>query len=307
MKKSKLIFVVGPTASGKTGLAVELAKKLNGEIVSADSMQIYKGMSVASAAPTKEEMQGIPHHLIEFLSDDVNFTVSDYVKAAREKIENIIARGKTPIVAGGTGLYVDSLANNVEFVEGETDLALREELECRFDTLGAEEMLRRMNEFDPISAAKLHPNDRRRIIRVFELYEGLGVSKSKQDVLSIQNESPYENIIIGLNYKNREILYDRINRRVDTMVQNGLVDEAKRHFENRALGGAVQAIGHKELFLYFEGSITLEEAVENLKRATRRYAKRQITWFSRNEDINFIYPDETENVLEEALSIIERK
>ena len=305
MSKKKIICVVGPTASGKTGLAVELARHFSGEVISADSMQIYKGLSIASAAPTTEEMQGIPHHLVEFLDPDVKFTVSDYVKLAKEKIEDVLSRDRLPVIVGGTGLYVDSLVNNIEFAHGETDLALRKRLEERFDEIGGEEMLRQLSLFDSETAASLHPNNRRRIIRAFELYEGLGITKTRQNELSRLNESPYESVMIGLNYRDRELLYNRINLRVDKMIESGLLNEARRFFEGECSGGAVQAIGHKELFAFFEGTVSLEEAIENLKRATRRYAKRQITWFSRNKDINFIYPDETEDVLGRAVKIIE--
>lgn len=305
--KDKMICVVGPTASGKTSLAVEIAKKYSGEVVSADSMQIYKGMHIASAAPDEAEKQGVMHHLIEFLSPDVTFTVSDYVKAAKEKISDITARGKLPVIAGGTGLYIDSLVNNIEFCESDTDLNLREKLNRQYDEIGGEAMLGLMESFDPDTAATLHPNNRRRIIRAFELFEGAGITKTKQNELSRLNESPYESIMIGINYRDREKLYERINLRVDKMLESGLLDEAKRFYSKKHTGGAVQAIGHKELFPYLEGEISLEEAAENLKRATRRYAKRQITWFGRNPDITFIYPDETPDVLAQAIKILERK
>ncbi len=305
MKKQKIICVVGPTASGKTGLGIALAKLLNGEVVSADSMQIYRDMHIASAAPDESETDNIPHHLVEFLPYGSTFTVADYVKVAREKIAEIAARGKMPIIVGGTGLYINSLVNNVEFIESETDLELRERITEEFDRVGGEEMLKRLREIDPEAAAKLHENDKRRIIRAFEIYESTGNTKSFNDEMSIKNESPYEAVMIGITYRDREKLYERINLRVDIMLQNGLLDEAKSAFQKNLGGGAVQAIGHKEFFDYFKGEITLDEAIENLKRSTRRYAKRQLTWFNKDERINWIYKDEIEDVVNIAIKFVE--
>lgn len=305
-EKIKIICVVGPTASGKTGLSIELAKALDGEIISADSMQIYKGLSIASAAPTTEEMQGIPHHLIEFLDANDTFTVADYTAIAKEKINEIAQRGKMPIIAGGTGLYINSLVDNIEFLEQETDNSVRERLINEYNALGGEAMLERLREIDPDAAANLHPNNDRRIIRALEIYELTGRTLTEQNVLSRRNESPYKPVMIGLNYTDRQTLYERINKRVDIMLENGLLEEARAAFDRRtsATDGAVQAIGHKEFFDFFEGNITLEEAVELLKRSTRRYAKRQLTWFLRDERINWIYPDTTPDVTARALEII---
>ena len=306
MSRQKIICVVGPTASGKTGLGIRIAKEKNGEIISADSMQIYKDMSIASAAPTKEEREQVPHHLTEFLSFDQSFTTYDYVNTAKAAIEEIAARGKMPVVVGGTGLYINSLVDNIKFTEFQTDYELREKLEKQMDEIGGEEMLKILATFDPETARSLHPNNRRRIIRAFEIYEGAGITKYEQDILSRKEQSPYDAIMIGINYRNREILYERINKRVDLMIESGLVEEAQRAFCRNLshTSGAVQAIGHKELFDYFKGEKTLEECVENLKRATRRYAKRQITWFSRDERINWIYADECDDIAEQALKFI---
>lgn len=308
-EKIRLICVVGPTASGKTGLAVELAKALDGEIISADSMQIYKGLTIASAAPTKDEMQGIPHHLIEFLDTNDAFTVADYTALARQKISEVHARGKTPIIAGGTGLYINSLVDNIEFIEQDTDSTVRERLTNEYNVLGGEAMLEKLSEIDPDAAANLHPNNDRRIIRALEIYELTGRTLTEQNILSRQNKSPYIPVMIGLNYTDRGTLYERINKRVDLMMENGLLDEARGAFDRRtsATDGAVQAIGHKEFFDFFEGNITLEEAVELLKRSTRRYAKRQLTWFLRDSRINWIYPDITPNIVDEALKIIKEE
>ncbi len=308
-RKTKVICVSGPTASGKTGLGIALAKKLDGEIICADSMQIYKGMSIASAAPTKEEREMAPHHLAEFLDYGEGFTVCDYVGLAREKINEIAKRGKTPIIVGGTGLYISSLADNIIFTKSDTDMALRERLSSEMEEVGAEEMLRRLSVLDPEAAAKLHPNNKRRIIRAFEIYESTGLTLSEQNVLSRSEENPYEFIMLGINFADRQKLYDRINLRVDKMIEEGLLEEAKRAYDNKSgrTDGAIQAIGHKELFPYFEGEASLEECIEKLKQSTRHYAKRQITWFSRDERIHWLYPDKTEDIVNEAINIIKGK
>lgn len=307
MKKQKIICVVGPTASGKTGLGIELAKYFDGEVISADSMQIYCDMHIASAAPDDSETEGVPHHLVEFLPYGSSYTVADYVKAARQKISEIASRGKTPIIVGGTGLYINSLVNNIEFIENETDYELRERITKEFDRIGGADMLSRLCEIDPDAASKLHPNDKKRIIRAFEIYESTGNTKSFNDEQSIKNESPYDACMIGITYRDREKLYERINLRVDLMLQNGLLKEAKSAYDKNLGGGAVQAIGHKEFFDYFKEQISLEEAIENLKRSTRRYAKRQLTWFNKDERINWIYKDETENAVDAAIKFIKKE
>ncbi len=307
MKKQKIIYVAGPTASGKTELGIALAKRFDGEVISADSMQIYRDMHIASAAPDSSETQGVPHHLVEFLDYGATFTVADYVKTARERIAEIASRGKMPIIVGGTGLYISSLVDNIEFIESETDLLLREKITQEFDRVGAAEMLKRLHEIDPDTADKLHENDKRRIIRAFEIYESTGKTKSFNDEQSVKNESPYAACMIGITYRDRELLYERINRRVDIMLENGLLCEAKSAFCKNLGGGAVQAIGHKEFFDYFKGEISFEEAVENLKRSTRRYAKRQLTWFNKDLRINWIYKDETADAVRAAVDIAERE
>lgn len=307
MKKQKIICVVGPTASGKTALGISLCKRFNGEVISADSMQIYCDMHIASAAPDIAETQGVPHHLVEFLPYGSIFTVADYVKLARERIADVVSRGKTPIIVGGTGLYINSLVNNVEFIESETDIALRERITQEFDRVGGSEMLARLYKIDPDAAKKLHENDKRRIIRAFEIYESTGNTKSFNDEQSIKNESPYSVCMIGITYSDREKLYNRINARVDIMMQNGLLEEANAAFNKKMGGGAVQAIGHKEFFDYFNGNITLDEAVENLKRSTRRYAKRQLTWFNKDTRINWIYKDEVADAEKLAIEIAEKE
>lgn len=302
MSKIKTVFIVGPTASGKTGLGISLAEKFSGEIVSADSMQIYKGIHIASAAPDIAEMRGIPHHLLEFLEPSVSYSVADYVKAARGVIADIEKRGNLPIAVGGTGLYISSLADNTEYTDEETDYALRKALENRFDQIGAEEMLKELSEFDPDTAARLHPNNRRRIIRAFEVYKTTGKTVTEQNELSRKGEEHIEPLLIGINYRDREKLYERINLRVDIMLKNGLLEEAKTALGEN--GGAVQAIGHKELAGFLKGECTLNEAAEKLKQQTRRYAKRQLTWFNRDKRINWIYADETADAVKEASGLI---
>jgi tRNA dimethylallyltransferase len=295
MNKIKTVFVVGPTASGKTGLGIKLAKEFGGEVISADSMQIYKGIHIASAAPDIEETEGVPHHLIEFLETNQQFSVADYVRLAREKIKEIAARGNLPIVVGGTGLYIKALVENTDFLETETDVELRGRLEEQYETQGGEEMLRLLREFDEETANRLHPNDKKRIIRAFEVYYSAGKTVTEQNAQSHNNESFIEPLILGLTYDNREKLYDRINLRVDLMLQKGLLEEAENSFKETDSKGGFQAIGHKELYGYFKGELTIEEAAENLKQQTRRYAKRQLTWFRNTENINWIYADLCEN------------
>ena len=298
----KALFIVGPTASGKTDLSVSLAKALNGEIICADSMQIYKGIHIASAAPDESEKEGVPHHLFEFLSLDDEYSVADYVKNAKSVISEIASRGKLPIIVGGTGLYVSSLLDNIEYIEQDADPVLRQKLENKFDEIGAQAMLSELKEFDSESAERLHPNNRRRIIRAFEVYLQTGKTITEQNILSRQTPSDIEPLVIGITYKNRELLYERINRRVDTMLSNGLFEEAKQTVGNNKKGG-FQTIGHKELYPAVLGEDTCDNCAEHLKQQTRRYAKRQLTWFNRDERINWVYPDEDNDCYYTALNL----
>lgn len=286
MKKTKIICVVGATASGKTDLAVKLAKAVDGEIISADSMQVYKNMPIATAVATKEEQDGVVHHLVEFLDADQTFSVADFVERAKVLIDEITARGRVPIVAGGTGLFVDSLVKNISFSEVGSNAEIRNELAEKSN----EELYERLLKLDANAAEDIHPNNRKRVIRALELCMS-GTSKTEQNENSMLVDSPYDAIYIGIGYKDRQKLYDRINKRVDLMLEAGLENEARQMLGKQGLT-ARQAIGHKELQPYIDGKITLDEATENLKRETRRYAKRQLTWFRRNENINWLYADE---------------
>ena len=305
-EKIPVLAVVGPTASGKTALSIALAKALDGEIISADSMQIYKGMDIASAKPTKEERAGIPHHMMGVVSPETPYSVADYVKDAGKAIADVWNRKKCPILVGGTGLYVDSLLSGTRFIPSPTDLELRKELQAQYDALGGEAMLQKLKAFDPESAARLHPNNNKRIIRAFEVYRLTGKTMTEALENSHSEPSRYKPVYIGINFADRAVLYDRINRRVDLMLENGLLDEAKDFFEHTN-ATAAQAIGYKELKPYFDGEVTLDEAEERLKQVTRNYAKRQLTWFKRNPEIHWLYPDTCtkEEFLRQALKIAE--
>lgn len=289
----QVISVVGPTASGKTRLAVELAKHFNGEIISADSMQIYQGMAIATAKPTQEEMQGIPHHLIDFLPPDQTYSVALFVRDAARCIEEITARGRLPIIAGGTGLYVDSLLDHVQFSEEQRDEAYAAQLRAELLQNGVEPLLQRLWEVDAASARRLSAEKNpKRIIRALEFYHTTGTTITEQLAQSRQTPSPYRAVKLGLNFKDREKLYDRINRRVDQMLAQGLIEEAQRVLASTLSCTSVMAIGYKELMPYFQNEATLEECIEKLKRETRRYAKRQLTWFRRDKEIHWLYADE---------------
>ena len=291
MEKIPVLAVVGPTASGKTSLAIEIAKEYHGEVVSADSMQIYKEMQSATAKPTVDEMQGIPHHLLDFLAPDVSFSVAQYAALAHQTISEITARGHLPVMAGGTGLYVDAVLDDLIFAKIETDEQKRAELWAFVEAHGANALHERLREIDPESAARIHENNVGRIVRAVEVYELTGITMSEHQRNSRPKESRYRSLKIGINYKDRAVLYDRVNRRVDLMMEQGLLEEAA-NVRNRARKTAVQAIGYKELEPYFLHQEPLDVCIERLKQETRRYAKRQITWFSRDPNILWVYPDE---------------
>ncbi len=296
--KIPLIVVVGPTASGKTRLAIELAKIYNGEVVSADSMQIYKEMQIATAKPDEAEMDGVKHHLIDFLNPDENFSVADYLLLARKCIDDIISRGKQPIICGGTGLYISSLVDNIKFDDTCSNTELRNELLSLSKEKGNKYLWDMLNEFDPKTASTLHENNLMRVIRAIEVYKETSVPLSQHKINSRAEQTPFNCCFIGLSCNDRQKLYDRINLRVDRMLEMGLVEEAKKFYCSFSPTTAKQAIGYKELIPFFEGSMGLDECVDKIKQETRRYAKRQLTWFRRDERINWIYTDLADNYAE---------
>lgn len=303
-----VVSLIGPTASGKTRLGVDLAKHFNAEIISADSMQIYQGMQIATAKPAKEEMCGVKHHLIDFLPPDCSYSVAMFVDDAAKCISDIHGRGKLPMIVGGTGLYVDSLLNNIKFNDEIRDETRSEELWQIYREKGVDELLGLLGEIDPESKVRLETErNPKRIIRAIEFYNTTGITITEQIKNSMNEQSPYRAIKLGLNFNDREKLYDRINKRVDLMLEQGLLEEAEKVLNSELSFTSVKAIGYKELAPYFNNEKTLEECIENLKRSTRRYAKRQITWFKRDTDIHWLYVDSYssyEDMFSEAVNII---
>lgn len=291
---NKVIVVCGPTASGKTALAVELAKLYNGEVISADSMQIYTDMDIASAKATPEEQQGIPHHLLGFLDPSEPFSVADYVKLCDEKVRDILARGKTPVICGGTGLYISSFVDNLQFDDSGSDPAFREEMRAVAEEQGGGVLLEKLREIDPETAETLHENNIGRIIRALEVFHITGHTISEAKRMSRGVPSPYSFIMMSIEYEDRERLRQRIDLRVDRMVEAGLVEEARACFEQPDRPTAAQAIGCKELYPYFRGEKTLDECLDELKLRTRQYAKRQMTWFRRDPRIHKIILSDTD-------------
>ncbi len=301
LDKTKLIVVCGPTAAGKSGLAINLAKHFGGEIISADSMQIYKGLVIGTAATI--DTDGIPQHMVGFLSPKERFSTADWQEKARNLIKDITARGAVPIVCGGTGLYISSLLQGISFEKEDTNEELRKELSIEWENCGGKAMLEKLAQYDSQRAAQLHENDKKRVLRALEQSIVTGLNAQQRNELSKQYPSPYDALVLGLNYKERSSLYDAIENRVDVMMQDGLISEAKMVWENKdAYKTAVQAIGYKELFPYFEGIQLQEDCVKKLKQATRNYAKRQVTWFSKVEGIHWLCP-QTDNVQEEAYAL----
>ena len=309
MERNPVVAVVGPTASGKTALSVALAKALGGEVISADSMQIYRSMDVATAKPTAEEMQGVTHHLIDFLEPGESFSVARYCELAKAAIADIRGRGRLPILCGGTGLYVDSLLNNVRFGEQESDPALRAAITAELEQKGIDVMLDKLRTFDPESADRLaEGRNPKRIIRCFEVYRSTGMTQTELNRRQLSAESPYRAIRLGLTAADREFLYERINRRVDLMLENGLLDEARAFYRGGYGETAAAAIGYKELLPYLHGEADLESCIESLKRATRRYAKRQLTWFRRDENTRWFEIDKMsfDEIKAEAITYIKK-
>ena len=288
MNKPKILCVVGPTASGKTDYAVELALKCGGEVVSCDSMQIYKHMDIGTAKQTADEMKGVKHHMIDIIEPNESFSVARFSEMARECIDDILLRGKTPVLCGGTGLYFDSTINNINFIQMDTDEEYRKDLESAAKVFGNEYVYKILKRVDEESAESIHPNNLKRVIRALEIYKTTGKKKSELDKEQL-SEPLYEPEITGL-MRDREVLYDRINKRVDIMMEKGLVDEVsdliKIGIDTDAT--SMQAIGYKEIIEYLDGKTSLSDAVDKIKRESRRYAKRQLTWFKRNKKIHWI-------------------
>lgn len=313
-KKIKIFAVVGSTASGKTALSIALAKALGGEIVSCDSMQLYRRMDIGTAKPTQEEMDGVAHHLLDFAEPDQPFSCAEYVTLAQKAVLEIQARGKLPIFCGGTGLYLDSVLRGGGFEETEVDPILRQQLLDFAAANGNHALHERLRAVDPESAEAIHENNVKRVVRALEIFETSGMTKTEADRRSRLIESPYDACVIGLRYEDREILYDRIGRRVEQMLKAGLLEETRSLMEEGVFernSTAAQAIGYKELLGYLRGEQSLAEATEDLKRATRRYAKRQITWFGAKDYVHWIDAVQNgtlrslEELLEEALRIFQ--
>jgi len=296
MAKLPLLVVGGPTASGKTKLAVDLARALGGEIICADSMQVYKGMEIATAAPTQEEREGIPHHLFGFLEPDESFSVAEYTRLAGAAIEEVAGRGALPILCGGTGLYISCLVNGIELCHTSGENA---DMWARLREIAAQKgpdhLWDMLNSVDPELAANLHPNNLGRVIRAIEVYEETGLPMSEWQRRSKLKESPYNVCFLALRYADRQLLYKRIDRRAQLMLEQGLLDEVKTMAARGITGTAMQAIGHKEFAAHLNGEQTQTEAVQTLKTRTRQYAKRQLTWLRRDERITWLEPDSFES------------
>ncbi|MDF2987069.1 MAG: tRNA isopentenyltransferase MiaA [Eubacterium sp.] len=303
-----VIVIAGPTASGKTNLSIELAKHLDGEIISSDSMQVYKYMDIGTAKPTAAEMQGIKHYLIDEILPSEEFNVVKFKELAEKYIEEIINKGKQPILVGGTGLYISSLVNNITFSETQIDWELREKLTKEAEEKGAGYVHEKLKEVDPSAAESIHPNNVKRVIRALEVYYQTQKPITYHNEISRAIPSKYNFIILALTME-REKLYDRINKRVDIMLENGLVNEVEKLVE-MGFGDSItsmQGIGYKEILAYLKNEISLDEAVENIKRESRRYAKRQITWFKRMNEIKWFSIDNygnTNNIINDALTFI---
>ena len=295
MNKPKVIVICGPTASGKTALSIQLAQKINGEIISSDSMQIYKDMNIGTAKPDKQEMQGIKHYLLDFVEPNQRYSVADYKKDAENAIEDILQKGKVPIIVGGTGLYVDSLIYGIEYPNIEFDENYRK----RAEKEGLEKLYEEARKIDPQAMEKISRNDQKRILRVLEIYNATGKTKTEQEIESRKNEVKYDYKVFAINM-DREKLYDRINKRVDIMIQKGLIEEVENLLKKyNEFPTAMQGLGYKEVVEYLQGKVLKEDMIENIKRESRRYAKRQITWFKKNKQTIWIGPNDLQMILNE--------
>ena len=305
MAKPKVIVICGPTASGKTALSIELAKKINGQIVSSDSMQIYKDMNIGTAKPTKEEMGEIKHYLIDYVLPTERYSVAEYKKDAKKAIKEVIEKGKTPIIVGGTGLYVDSLIYEIEYPEIKFDEEYRKKLEKEVEEEGLEKLYEKAKKIDPIAIQKISKTDKKRILRVLEIYHATGKTKTEQEIISRQKEPEYDYKVYGLLW-DRQKLYDRINLRVDIMIEQGLIEEVKTILKKYSkFPTAMQGLGYKEVVQYLNKEITKEEMIEKIKQETRRYAKRQMTWFRKNKQTIWLNAEDKQNninIISEGIS-----
>lgn len=289
--KPKVVVIVGPTASGKTAVSIKLAKKINGEIISADSMQIYKYMDIGTAKPTLDEMQGIKHYMLDVVMPDETFNVAKYKSMAESAIEEILKKGKVPIIVGGTGLYINTLVDGIEFADVSGDEEYRNELIEKGYREGAMSIYKELEKVDSESAKKIDPNNIRRVARALEIYKVTGKTKTQLDIES-RKEVKYDYRLFGMEW-DRETLYNRIDLRVDKMIEAGLIDEVRNVTEKFKISNtAVQGLGYKEVIEFLNGNISYEEMIEKLKLETRHYAKRQLTWFRRDKRIKWIKPDE---------------
>jgi len=303
--KAKVIVICGPTASGKTALSIEVAKKINGEIISCDSMQIYKDMNIGTAKPTKEEMGEIKHYLIDYVLPTERYSVAEYKKDAKKAIKEVIEKGKTPIIVGGTGLYVDSLIYEIEYPEIKFDEEYRKKLEKEVEEEGLEKLYEKAKKIDPIAIQKISKTDKKRIQRVLEIYHATGKTKTEQEIISRQKEPEYAYKVYGLLW-DRQKLYDRINLRVDIMIEQGLIEEVKTILKKYSeFPTAMQGLGYKEVVQYLNKEITKEEMIEKIKQETRRYAKRQMTWFRKNKQTIWLNAEDKQNninIISEGIS-----
>ena len=303
--KAKVIVICGPTASGKTALSIEVAKKINGEIISCDSMQIYKDMNIGTAKPTKEEMGEIKHYLIDYVLPTERYSVAEYKKDAKKAIKEVIEKGKTPIIVGGTGLYVDSLIYEIEYPEIKFDEEYRKKLEKEVEEEGLEKLYEKAKKIDPIAIQKISKTDKKRIQRVLEIYHATGKTKTEQEIIPRQKEPEYAYKVYGLLW-DRQKLYDRINLRVDIMIEQGLIEEVKTILKKYSeFPTAMQGLGYKEVVQYLNKEITKEEMIEKIKQETRRYAKRQMTWFRKNKQTIWLNAEDKQNninIISEGIS-----
>lgn len=305
-ERKKIVVICGPTASGKTGLSLLLSKKFNGEIISADSMQVYKNLDVGTAKATKEEQAVAPHHLVDFMQPDEPYNVEIFTRLAKEKINDISARGNLPFIVGGTGLYIESLVNGISFTEQNSDKTVKKQLEMLLEQHGKEYLYQKLTEIDPEYAKSVHPNNAVRVMRALEIFYATGFTMTQQIANSKPLQKPYDALLIAITFKDRDKLYENINRRVDIMVQRDILKEAEYVYKNKdVFVNSAAAIGYKEFFPYFERTQTLYECIETLKTSSRHYAKRQLTWFNRMKDINWIYADGEKDYRQQAVELTE--